>query len=81
VIAETAVKEREAALDQLSAAQARIAELESHNAKMLCASNYMLDILDVVQFRDAANMRLHEGHPAYEKLQLSIAATERKETP
>lgn len=49
-------------------------ELEADNARLLSAANYMLDTLDAVQFRDAANMRLHEYHPAYEKLQAASNA-------
>lgn len=37
--------------------------------KLISAANFMMDVLDNIQFRDASGLRLHEQHPAYCRLQ------------
>lgn len=40
--------------------------------RLISACNFMLDVLDLVQFRDAAGLRLYHTHPAYERLQQTL---------
>lgn len=44
-------------------------EVDQKLEKLISACNFMMDVLDNIQFIDPSGFRLHREHPAYERLQ------------